>query len=84
MPLHRQSVGALIVRVPASSHALRSPNRLEGRPAADDSRRFPGAAALMSTIEELGAFLNRETAVVGALPNTPAVGPARNGEPAGS
>ncbi len=43
---------------------------------------FP--APLMSTIQELGAFLNRETAAVGALPNTPVVGPARNGEPAGS
>src|SRR5215216_2666838 len=35
---------------------------------------FP--APLMSTIEELGAFLNRETAAVGALPDTPVVGPA--------
>jgi hypothetical protein len=43
---------------------------------------FP--APLMSTIEELGAFLNRETAAVDALPGTPAVAPARNGEPAGS
>jgi hypothetical protein len=32
-------VGALIVRVAASYHGLRSRNRLEGRPAADDSRR---------------------------------------------
>ena len=30
---------------------------------------FP--APLMSTIEELGAFLSRETAAVGALPDTP-------------
>ena len=43
---------------------------------------FP--APLMSTIEELGAFLNRETAAVDALPDIPAVAPARNGEPAGS
>jgi regulator of protease activity HflC (stomatin/prohibitin superfamily) len=44
---------------------------------------FP--APLMSTIQELGAFLNRETAAVDALPDTPAVAPAaRNGEPAGS
>jgi hypothetical protein len=43
---------------------------------------FP--APLMSTIEELGAFLNRETAAVHALPHTPRVAPARNGEPAGS
>src|SRR3954449_12587102 len=43
---------------------------------------FP--APLMSTIQELGAFLSRETAAVGALPNRPVVGPARNGEPAGS
>ena len=42
---------------------------------------FP--APLMSTIEELGAFLNRETAAVNALPDTSAVTPARNGEPAG-
>ena len=43
---------------------------------------FP--APLMSTIQELGAFLNRETAAVDALPDIPAVAPARNGEPAGS
>ena len=42
---------------------------------------FP--APLMSTIQELGAFLNRETAAVEGLPDTPAVAPAaRNGEPA--
>jgi hypothetical protein len=42
---------------------------------------FP--APLMSTIQELGAFLNRETAAVDGLPDTPAVAPAaRNGEPA--
>jgi hypothetical protein len=35
---------------------------------------FP--APLMSTIEELGAFLSRETEAVGTLPPTPAV-PAR-------
>jgi regulator of protease activity HflC (stomatin/prohibitin superfamily) len=34
---------------------------------------FP--APLMSTIEELGAFLNRETAAVDALPDMPAVAP---------
>src|SRR3954447_12934292 len=43
---------------------------------------FP--APLMSTIQELGAFLNRESAAVGAVPVRRA-GPAeRNGEPAGS
>src|SRR4051812_36302306 len=43
---------------------------------------FP--APLMTTIQELGAFLNRESAAVGAVPVTRA-GPAeRNGEPAGS
>jgi regulator of protease activity HflC (stomatin/prohibitin superfamily) len=43
---------------------------------------FP--APLMSTIQELGAFLNRETAAVDGLPDAPAVAPAaRNGEPAG-
>jgi hypothetical protein len=43
---------------------------------------FP--APLMSTIQELGAFLNRESAAVGAVPVTRA-GPAeRNGEPAGT
>ena len=40
---------------------------------------FP--APLMSTIQELGAFLNRETAAVGALPDTPAVAAPRNGGP---
>src|SRR2546421_4862803 len=43
---------------------------------------FP--APLMSTIQELGGFLNRETAAVGALPATPVVPAARDGEPAGS
>jgi hypothetical protein len=43
---------------------------------------FP--APLMRTIEELGAFLDRESAAVGAVPVTRA-GPAeRNGEPAGA
>jgi regulator of protease activity HflC (stomatin/prohibitin superfamily) len=43
---------------------------------------FP--APLMSTIQELGAFLNRESAAVGAVPVTRA-GPAeRNGELAGT
>jgi regulator of protease activity HflC (stomatin/prohibitin superfamily) len=37
---------------------------------------FP--APLMSTIQELGAFLNRETGAVGALPPTPIVPAARN------
>jgi hypothetical protein len=36
----------------------------------------------MSTIEELGGFLNRETAAVGALPATPVVPAPRDGEPA--
>jgi hypothetical protein len=40
---------------------------------------FP--APLMSTIEELGGFLGRETAAVGALPKTPVVPAARDGEP---
>jgi regulator of protease activity HflC (stomatin/prohibitin superfamily) len=40
---------------------------------------FP--APLMSTITELGAFLNRETAAVGALPDTPVAAAARDGEP---
>jgi regulator of protease activity HflC (stomatin/prohibitin superfamily) len=40
---------------------------------------FP--APLMSTIEELGAFLNREAAAVGALPQPPVAAAARNGEP---
>src|SRR3954452_7208556 len=43
---------------------------------------FP--APLMSTIQELGSFLNRETSAVGALPSTPVAEPARNGEPAGT
>jgi hypothetical protein len=43
---------------------------------------FP--APLMSTIEELGAFLNRESAAVGALPVTPVVPAAREGEPVGT
>ena len=43
---------------------------------------FP--APLMSTIEELGAFLNRERAAVGALPATPAAPAAREGEPVGT
>ena len=41
---------------------------------------FP--APLMSTIQELGAFLDRETEAVGALPATPVVPAARDGEPA--
>jgi regulator of protease activity HflC (stomatin/prohibitin superfamily) len=41
---------------------------------------FP--APLMSTIQELGAFLDRETEAVGALPPTPVVPAARDGEPA--
>ena len=40
---------------------------------------FP--APLMSTIEELGGFLSRETAAAGALPKTPVVPAARDGEP---
>src|SRR6187200_1724036 len=39
---------------------------------------FP--APLMSTIQELGAFLQRETAAVGALPVTPAAPPADDGQ----
>lgn len=41
---------------------------------------FP--APLMSTIQELGVFLDRETGAVGTLPATPAVPAARDGEPA--
>ena len=41
---------------------------------------FP--APLMSTIQELGAVLDRETEAVGALPATPVVPAARDGEPA--
>ena len=41
---------------------------------------FP--APLMSTIQELGAFLDRETGAVGTLPATPVVPAARDGEPA--
>jgi hypothetical protein len=40
---------------------------------------FP--APLMSTIEELGAFLKRETAAVHALPPAPVAAALRNGEP---
>jgi regulator of protease activity HflC (stomatin/prohibitin superfamily) len=43
---------------------------------------FP--APLMSTIQELGAFLNRESAAVGAVPVTRVTPPERNGEPAGT
>src|SRR5215208_5224072 len=43
---------------------------------------FP--APLMSTIQELGAFLNRESAAVGAIPVTRAGSAERNGEPAGT
>jgi hypothetical protein len=39
---------------------------------------FP--APLMSTFQELGAFLAREAAAVGALPATPAVPATRAGE----
>jgi regulator of protease activity HflC (stomatin/prohibitin superfamily) len=39
---------------------------------------FP--APLMSTIQELGAFLDRETAAVGALPAAPVAAAASNGE----
>jgi hypothetical protein len=39
---------------------------------------FP--APLMSTIQELGAFLTRETNAVGKLPTEPAVRVATNGE----
>jgi regulator of protease activity HflC (stomatin/prohibitin superfamily) len=39
---------------------------------------FP--APLMSTIQELGAFLHRETAAVGALPVTPAAAAADDGQ----
>jgi hypothetical protein len=39
---------------------------------------FP--APLMSTITELGSFLDRETAAVDALPPTPAVPAAHDGE----
>ena len=41
---------------------------------------FP--APLMSTIEELGGFLSRETAAVGSLPAPPVAPAAHNGEPA--
>ena len=37
----------------------------------------------MSTIQELGAFLSRESAAVGALPEH-ASRPGRNGTPAGT
>ena len=40
---------------------------------------FP--APLMSTIQELGGFLSRETTALDALPNTPAVQAARDDEP---
>jgi regulator of protease activity HflC (stomatin/prohibitin superfamily) len=40
---------------------------------------FP--APLMSTIEELGGFLNRETRAVGALPKTPVVPAGRDDKP---
>ena len=40
---------------------------------------FP--APLMSTIEELGGFLNRETTAVAALPKTPVVPAGGDGEP---
>jgi regulator of protease activity HflC (stomatin/prohibitin superfamily) len=40
---------------------------------------FP--APLMSTIEELGGFLGRESAAVGALAASPAMPAAKNGEP---
>ena len=36
----------------------------------------------MSTIQELGAFLERETGAVAALPATPNGRAARDGEPA--
>jgi hypothetical protein len=39
---------------------------------------FP--APLMSTIQELGAFLNRETAAVGEVPATSVLPAARDGE----
>jgi hypothetical protein len=39
---------------------------------------FP--APLMSTIQELGAFLNRESTAAGALPGPPVRPPAPNGE----
>jgi regulator of protease activity HflC (stomatin/prohibitin superfamily) len=42
---------------------------------------FP--APLMSTIQELGAFLNRETEALGALPVPPVVPAAGDGQPAG-
>jgi regulator of protease activity HflC (stomatin/prohibitin superfamily) len=41
---------------------------------------FP--APLMSTIEELGGFLNRESAAVGALPGAPVAPAARDGQSA--
>ena len=43
---------------------------------------FP--APLMSTIEELGGFLSRESAAVGALPASPGIPAAKNGEPRSS
>src|SRR4051812_1003625 len=43
---------------------------------------FP--APLMSTIQELGTFLNRESAAVRAVPVTRVTPPERNGEPAGT
>jgi regulator of protease activity HflC (stomatin/prohibitin superfamily) len=43
---------------------------------------FP--APLMSTIQELGSFLHRESAAVGALPAPPVAPAQRNGEPAGT
>jgi hypothetical protein len=43
---------------------------------------FP--APLMSTIQELGAFLNRESAAVGEMPKAPVAAVATNGGSAGS
>jgi hypothetical protein len=41
-------------------------------------------APLMSTIQELGAFLARETTAIGSVPVTPAAPAARHEEPAGT
>jgi hypothetical protein len=38
----------------------------------------------MSTIEELGSFLRRETEAAGSGPASPVVPSARDGEPAGN
>ncbi|MEN3281053.1 MAG: hypothetical protein V7607_2193 [Solirubrobacteraceae bacterium] len=52
------------------------------RPSARTRVVFP--APLMSTIQELGAFLARETRASDGLPATPVVPAARDREPAGT